>query len=170
MSKETVSIQVPVTARDLARDRIRRTQTNVYKPCCHSNSCLSWVWFPIVLTLLGQSIVVCLKLVSAKSLANERCHGSGQPRHHCISFGPSPSPSPSSRLLNSTSACPQPVPGCRTPPRHAHTQFNAVELHLCMPTPSSRLSNHTSVTHTQFKGQTPLLQVQESTPPTHTHL
>ncbi len=45
-----------------------------------------------------------------------------------------------------TSACPHPVQGCRTPPLHAHTQFKAVEPHLCMPTPSSRLSIWTPLT------------------------
>ena len=47
-------------------------------------------------------------------------------------------PAPS---LNPTSAYPYPVQGCRTKPLHAHTQFKAVESHLCMPTPSSRLSS-----------------------------
>ena len=42
-------------------------------------------------------------------------------------------PTPSSRLSNPSSTCPHPVQGCRTPPLHAHTQFKAVEPHLCMP-------------------------------------
>jgi hypothetical protein len=46
-------------------------------------------------------------------------------------------------LSNPTSACPYPVHG-RTPLLHAHTQFKTVEPHLCMPTPSSRLSIPTS--------------------------
>ncbi len=43
--------------------------------------------------------------------------------------------------FKATSACPHPVQGCRTPPLHAHTQFKAVYCHLCLPIPSSRLSN-----------------------------
>ncbi len=76
--------------------------------------------------------------------------------HLCMSMPSSAlsnSPTPSSRLSNLLSECPHPVRDCQTLSLHAHTQFETVELPLCMPTPSTHL------THPVRDCQTPSLHV-----------